>query len=69
MANEPVCLQCEHCKKEAIYFGNRAKRYCTHRYWWGVRALKMRWIPSKDRGKTSPVWCPKRKEEGTEDGK
>lgn len=68
MANEPICLQCEHCKLEKIYFGNRAKRYCTHRYWWGVRALNMRWIASKDRGKTSPMWCPKRRKD-SEDGK
>lgn len=34
--------------------------FCHHPIWRITRALKKRWIPAKEKGNTSPAWCPLR---------
>ena len=62
----PICTKCKHCHAESMWYGGRAKRYCMHQAW-RHRATRRKWIPAKERGMTSPEWCPERKEASEND--
>lgn len=55
----PRCEGCQHCVKKPTFTGGKIRFWCAHRiFQW--RALHMKWISSKERGKNSPRWCPLR---------
>lgn len=61
MSNKvPACGSCDFCHKDAIFNGGKLRDFCHHPIWRITRALKKRWIPSKEKGSTSPEWCPLR---------
>lgn len=56
----PACAACDFCRKEAIFTNGKKHEYCHHPIWRITRALKKRWIRAKEKGATSPSWCPLR---------
>lgn len=53
----PTCIGCEHYQVYAKYRG-RVHSWCCHPLF--TRCGRNRWIPARERGNTSPQWCPKR---------
>lgn len=53
----PTCAGCEHVEVYARY-RERVHYFCKHPLFKTCGLATM--IPSKERGKTSPQWCPKR---------
>lgn len=51
----PVCRMCNHYTMELEEGNVVPYDYCNHD--------RKRWIPLKERGETSPLWCPLRREE------
>ena len=49
----PVCRMCDHHTMEKEPNGRVPYDYCNFH--------KKRWIPLKERGNTSPMWCPLRR--------
>lgn len=63
MANKvPVCLECDFYCHEAANDFHIPRDLCHHPVYRVFRSTGgKRWIPSRERGKTSPQWCPLRK--------
>lgn len=51
----PVCRMCDHHSTEAEGNCPVPYEYCNFH--------EKRWIPRKERGNTSPMWCPLRRKE------
>lgn len=56
----PKCGSCDFCHQQNTPHGTKKLDFCHHPIWRITRALKKRWIPSKEKGSTSPAWCPLR---------